>query len=202
MDLPLPLAFAIQQGIATVLRMDAHTRDSLTTIEGKVIRVEVTAPVLVFHLIILDGEVDVEGQFDATPDTTITGSATDLLSLRSKNDALYTGAVKISGDMSTGEHLRNIVMNIEFDAEEVIAPITGDAIAHQIGRFGSQLSGWLAGTSQSLKINTSEYLQEEAEILAPNSEVARFCSEVDDLREYVDRIDARLSQLEKLKKPS
>lgn len=202
MDLPLPLAFAIEQGIATVLRADPHTKDSLAAIEGKVIRVNVTTPALVFHLIILDGEVDVEGQFDAEPDTTISGSATDLLSLRGKNDALYTGAVKITGDLSTGEHLRNLIMNIEFAVEEVIAPITGDAIAHQLGRFGSQLSAWVADTSQSLKTNTSEYLQEEVEILAPNSEVVRYCSEVDELREHADRIAARLIQLEKLKKPS
>lgn len=202
MDLPLPLAFLIEQGIATVLRMDPHTSDSLATIEGKVIRVDVTAPALVFHLIILDGEVDVEGQFDAEPDTIISGSATDLLSLRNENDALYTGAVKISGDMSTGEHLRNLIMNIEFDVEEVIAPITGDAFAHQMGRFGSQLGAWLTDTSTSLKTNTGEYLQEEAEILAPNSEIVRHCAEVDELREYADRIEARLNQLEKLKKPS
>lgn len=197
MDLPLPLAFAIEQGIATVLRMDPHTKDALAEIEGKVIRVEVTVPALVFHLIVLEGEVDVEGSFDAEPDTIISGSATDLLSLRSKNDALYTGAVKLSGDMGTGEHIRNLITNIDIDFEEVIAPITGDAIAHQIGRFSAQLGSWFSDTGRSLKTNTSEYLQEEAEILAPNSEVVRHCSEVDELREYVDRIEARIIQLER-----
>lgn len=197
MELPLPLAYAIEQGIATVLRLDPHTKAALSSVEGKVVRVEVTAPTLVFHLIILDGEVDVEGSFDAKPDTTIIGSATDLLSLRSKNDALYTGAVKITGDMATGEQLRNLITNIDFDFEEVIAPLTGDAIAHQIGRFGAQLGAWFSDTGSSLKSNTSEYLQEEAELLAPNSEVTRFCSEVDELREFADRVDARISQLEK-----
>jgi len=95
MHLPLPLAFAIQQGIATALRLDPHTKQSLSTINGKVIRVEITSPALVFHLIVVDNTVDVEGSFDAEPDTTISGTAADLLSLRSKNDALYTGAVKI-----------------------------------------------------------------------------------------------------------
>lgn len=201
MDLPLPLAFAIQQGIATVLRLDPHTGKSLSELDGKVVRVEVTAPALTFHLIIIDNQVDVEGGFDAEPDTTITGSAVDLLSLRSKNDALYTGAVKISGDMGTGEHLRTIISNIELDLEEVVAPITGDAIAHQLGRFGSQLGAWFSDTGDSMKRNTSEYLQEETEMLAPNSEVKRYCTEIDELREQADRLAARLSVLEK-KTPS
>jgi len=202
MELPLPLAFAIEQGIATVLRLDPHTRDSLASISGKVVRVEVTSPALMFHLIVLDGEVDVDGSFDGEPDTTISGSAGDLLSLRYKNDAMYTGAVNISGDMETGQQLRQLIANIDIDFEEVIAPVTGDAIAHQLGRFGAQFGAWLNDTSSSLKTNSSEYLQEEALLLAPNSEVIRFCSEVDELREFSDRVEARLGQLEQSDKES
>lgn len=202
MDLPIPFAFAIQQGINTVLRLDPHTKDALSDIEGKVIRVEVTAPALSFHLIVLDGAVDVEGAFDAEADTTITGSAGDLLSLRQKNDAIYTGDVKITGDTSTGEKLRSIINGLEVDLEELVAPITGDAVAHRLGLFGAQVGAWLKDTSSSLKTNTSEYLQEEVELTAPNSEVKRYCSEVDEARELYDRIDARVSVLEKAKKPT
>lgn len=202
MDLPIPLAFAIQQGIAAALHLDPHTKDALASLSGKVIRVEVTSPAIVFHLIVLEGEVDVEGSFDGEPDTTISGSASDLLSLRQKNDAMYTGAVKISGDMGTGEQLRQLINNIEIDFEEVVAPVTGDAIAHQLGRFGSQLGAWFGDTGASMKTNTSEYLQEEAQLLAPNSETKRFCSEVDELREFSDRIEARLNQLEQSNKKS
>jgi len=149
MDLPLPLAFAIEQGIATALRLDPHTQNNLASIEGKVIRVEVTSPSVIFHLIVLDGAVDVEGAFDGEPDTTIAGSAGDLLSLRYKNDAMYTGAVKIGGDMSTGEQLRKLITNIDIDLEEIVAPLTGDAIAHQLGRFGSQFGSWLKILAQA-----------------------------------------------------
>jgi len=202
MDLPLPLVIAIQQGIATVLRLDPHTKQSLSSIDGKVIRVNVSSPALVFHLIVVDNMVDVEGSFDAEPDTTISGTASDLLSLRTKNDALYTGAVKISGDTSIGEQLRSIVSNIDIDIEDVIAPVTGDTIAHQIGRVGSSLNAWFSESRTSLKRNTSEYLQEEAEILAPNSEINRFCAEIDELREKADRLDARIRVLEKNQSPT
>jgi len=195
--LPVPLAFAVQQGISTVLRLDPHTRQALSSINGKVVRVAVTSPALVFHLIVIDGQVHVEGDFDDEPDTTISGSATDLLSLRKNNDALYSGRVNISGDMSTGEQLRNIIAGVDIDFEEIIAPVTGDAVAHQIGQIGAQLSAWFTDTGKSMNRNTSEYLQEEAEIVAPNSEVGRFCNEVDGLREQTDRLEARLSALDK-----
>jgi len=183
MDLPLPLAFAIQQGIATVLRLDPHTKQSLSSIDGKVIRVKASSPAMVFHLIVVDNSVDVEGSFDAEPDTTISGRASDLMSLRSSNNALYTGAVKLEGDMAVGEELRRIVSNIDIDIEDIVAPLTGDTLARQVGRVGTSLSAWISETGDSLKRNSGEYLQEEAEILAPNSEVNRFCAEVDELRE-------------------
>lgn len=200
MDLPLPLAFAIQQSIATVLRLDPHTKQSLSSINGKVIRVVVNSPSLVFHLIIVDNTVDVEGGFDAEPDTIISGTASDLMSLRNNNDALYTGAVKLEGDISVGEELRSILSGIDIDVEDVIAPLTGDTIAHQVGRVGTSLSAWVSETGASMKRNSSEYLQEEAQLLAPNSEINRFCTEVDELRELADRLDARIRVLEK--KPS
>ncbi len=196
MDLPSPLAFAVQQGIATVLRLDPHTKKSLSQIDGKVIRINCTAPALTLHLFIMDNEVDVAGAFDDEPDTTITGSAAALLSLRQKNDALYKGEVTLSGDTETANKLRAILSSIDIDLEEVVAPITGDSIAHQLGRFGRQFSGWLGDTGSSFKQNTSEYLQEEIEILAPNSEIKRFCSEVEALREQADRLDAKIAVLE------
>ena len=197
MQLPIPLAFAIKQGIATVLRLDPHTKQSLSAIDGKVIRVDVSSPALVFHLIIVDQSVDVEGNFDAEPDTTISGSASDLISLRNENDALYSGAVKISGDMAVGEQLRTILTNIDIDIEAIVAPVTGDMVAHQIGRIGNSLGAWFSDTEASLKRNTSEYLQEESQIIAPTSEVQRFSTEVDELRELTDRLDARVCMLEK-----
>ncbi len=196
-NLPLPLAFAIERGIATVLQLDPHTKSALSAINGKVIRVEVTLPSLSFHLIVVDENIDVVGHFDDTPDTVIRGSATDLLSLRTANDALYTGAVKLSGDLETGESLRNIIGQVDIDLEDLIAPVTGDAVAHQLGRIGTSLGAWFADTSQSMKRNTSEYLQEEAQVLAPNTEIKRFGTEVDQLREQTDRLIARLSLLEK-----
>jgi len=176
---------------------DPHTKQALSAIDGKVIKVEVSSPSLVLHLIVVDNAIDVEGRFDAEPDTTISGNASDLLSLRTKNDALHTGAVKITGDMAVGEQLRSILSNIDIDLEEAIAPLTGDTIAHQIGRLGSSLGTWFSDTGTSMKRNSSEYLQEEAELLAPNSEATRFCAEVDELREQADRLNSRVRVIEK-----
>ena len=200
MDMPLPLVFAVQQGIATVLKLDPQTASSLDAINGKVIRVNVTSPQMCFHLIVVDQSIEVEGAFDAEPDTIVTGSAVSLLSLRTKTDALYTGDVTITGDVQTGEQLRGIISGLDISISDTIAPITGDTIAHQVGQSVSQLTAWLSDTGTRLQKNTSEYLQEEVELLAPNSEINRFCAEVDELREQGDRLHARLHLLEQAKK--
>ena len=56
---------------------------------------------------------------------------------------------------------------------------------------------WLERTRASLQQNTSEYLQEEAEVLAPNAAVCDFCTEVDEVRAAADRLEARLRKLER-----
>ncbi len=202
MDLPTPLSILLQQGISTLLKLDPETKRALTKVDCKVIRVQVTSPALQFHLAIVDQHVNVMSQFDAEPDTTITGTASDLLSLRSSNSALYKGDVVLSGDVHTGEQLRDVIEGLDIDPEEIIAPITGDAFAHQAGRLGRQFSGWLNETGKSFQRNSSEYLQEEAQIIAPNSEVKHFCKEVDELQAATERLEARIAQFTKNKSRS
>ena len=52
-----------------------------------------------------------------------------------------------------------------------------------------------------MKRNSGEYLQEEVEMLAPNNEVKRFCAEVDEAREQLDRLNARVDVIDKNNKP-
>lgn len=202
MYLPIPLVFAVQQGITAALKLDPHTKSSLSAIDSKVIRVEVVSPAFTFHLIVVDNDIQVEGEFDGDADVTLHGTAASLLSLRDKTDALYTGDVTIRGELETADQLKKILTGIDIQIEDIAAPITGDTIAHQIGRFGQQFGAWFSSSSSSFKQSTSDYLQEEAELLAPNSEVNRYCREVDEVREQADRLDARIAELERQKNNS
>ncbi len=197
MSLPTPLNVAIERAIEALLVLDPETRARLSSIDGKLIRINVTAPAVSLALSIVDGKVYVVGDADDTADTTITGSASALRSLTSGNDALYRGDVSIEGDLHTGQQLKAILGALDPDWEEFISPVLGDALTHRLGTLGRQFGDWLSRTRSSLQQNSRDYLQEEAELLAPESQVRHFCSEVDEVRAAADRLEARVRQVER-----
>lgn len=197
-SIPSPINVAIEQGIQALLRLDPDTRDRLGQLEGKLIAVNLVQPNLEFVISVVDKRVNIIGQLDTAADTTLTGSLSAFKSLSSGNDALYKGEVKIEGDLHIGQQLKDIVAKLDPDWEEFLSPVLGDTVVHQLAIVSQSLSSWLSRTHSSLKQNTSEYLQEEAELLAPNSEVRDFCLDVDAIRASADRLDARIKRLERL----
>ena len=195
MSIPLPLVIAIEQGIEAALRLDPDTHQKLQAINGKVVKICVSSPRFTVALSVVDGKVHVIGGDDEQADTTISGSLGALRSLAQNNDALYRGDVAIEGDIGLGQTLKEIIGSLDPDWEELISPFIGDSLAHRLGVQRLRFSAWFARTESTFKQNAGEYLQEEVEILAPNSQVRTFCTEVDELRAASDRLEARVKKL-------
>jgi ubiquinone biosynthesis protein UbiJ len=196
--LPSPINAAIEQSIEALLRLDTDTRDRLEQLDGRVIAVNILRPDVEFVLSIVDKQVNVIGGVDTPADTTLTGSLSAFKSLSSGNDALYKGEVSIEGDLHIGQQLKDIAAKLDPDWEEFLSPVLGDTVVHQLAVASQSLSSWFTRTRSSFEQNTSEYLQEEAELLAPNSEIRDFCVDVDDARASADRLEARVKRLERL----
>ena len=195
MSIPLPLSVAIEKGVEALLRLDPETRQKLSALNDKTIRVTVTQPSLTLVLSVVNECVYVVGDADQV-DTSITGSLKALRSLSDGNDALYRGEVRIEGDLAAGQQLKDVIASLDPDWEELVSPLLGDTLTHRLSTAAGEFSRWLDRTQSSFTQNTREYLQEEAELLAPNSEIKWFCNEVDELRAQADRLQARLSKLE------
>jgi len=194
--LPSPLNVVIEQAISALLKMDTDTRERLLSLDGKVVQLNISRPELSVVLSIVDQQVLVIGQTDTPADTTINTSFSALRSLANRKAHIDRRDIKIEGDIRLGKQIRDIVSSVDPDWQEALSPFFGDTLVHQISVVGKSLSTWLDRTHSSMRQNTSEYLQEEIEVLAPNSEVKTFCIEVDELRAHVDRLNARLNRIE------
>ena len=204
MKLPLPLLITAEKAIAAALRMDPDTQSRLSAIDGKVIRLNVVNPQLSVLVSIADGHISLDQPLNdehnesngVKPDTTISGSLRDLRSLMNSNDALFKGAVKIDGDIGVSHQLKQIVAQLDPDWQDAVSPYLGDGITHRLDVFQSGFTRWLRRTGEALRMNTGEYLQEEVELLAAESQVRVFSEDVDEVRAAADRLDARIRQLE------
>ena len=208
MKLPSPLLITAEKAIAAVLRMDPDTQSRLSALDGKVIKLNVVNPQFAILISVADGHISLDQALNeerdeqdehgksVTADTTISGSLSDLRSLMNSNDALFTGAVKIEGDIGVSHQLKQIVEKLDPDWQDAVSPYLGDGITHRLDVLQSGFTRWLKRTGEALRMNTGEYLQEEVELVAAESQVRVFNEDVDEVRAAADRLDARIRQLE------
>lgn len=197
------LTATLETAFNTWLKLDADTHGNalarLQALQGKLICLHVSNPDLRLYFLPTADNVRVTTDYDAEPDVTIHGSALALMRLSAAEDtgkAMLEQGIKIEGDMALGNRFSQILREIEVDWEELLSRAVGDVLAHQIGQLARDTKSWLDDSAHAMRLNTQEYLQEEARLLPADAEIRRYLDEVDTLRMDVDRLEARIKRLE------
>lgn len=102
-----------------------------------------------------------------------------------------------SGDPALLATLDRVFKQLEWDVEADLAPLIGDVAAHRLHALGRDALAGFRQAASALGVNASEYVVEEAEMMARQIDVDRFNRAVDTLADDVARLAARLGQLEK-----
>ena len=181
------------------LELDPETRRALAELSGKVVDLDITG-VGTLRLRI-DGErVRVEPRdetFDA--DVTIRGAPLSLLRFVFAGDreTLILGdEVSLHGDIALATRLQQIAVRMDIDIEEAFAQHFGDIPAHELMRGMRGLGGWMRAAGAALLADVSEYLRYEAAVTPVTEDVERFVHAVDEIRDDVERLEARVGRLE------
>ncbi|HSN22816.1 MAG TPA: SCP2 sterol-binding domain-containing protein, partial [Methylomicrobium sp.] len=133
------------------------------------------------------------------PHTQLSGSvfALGLMGLSSKPmRSIFSGEVKIEGDMNTGRKFQELFAKLDINLEQQLARFTGDNIAHNISQFFLAGQNWSKESIETIRLNASEFLQEETRDLPAGPEVDIFYAQVDELRTDFDRLQSRIERLE------
>jgi ubiquinone biosynthesis protein UbiJ len=196
--LPLSLLAALEGVLNRYIALDPEGARGFEPIYGRIICVEIEGLGARLTLIPGPDRVQVFGAYDATPDCLIRGTPLALARLgmaERKDQALSTGAVRIEGDTAIAQALSDAMAGLAVDWEEQLSRVLGDPIANQIGRGLRAAGEWGERTSQTLKANLKEYLEEEGRLLPSRAELDDFLQAVDHLRDDVERLAARVAQL-------
>lgn len=168
-------------------------------LEGKALEIEASG-LLRVRLQVLAGHLAlIAPQGAAAPDAVISGSPAALLQLLSNRAgrAAASGAAQVRGDAEVAALFRDLFALARPDAEEELSRFLGDVPAHQLMRVANRTVSWLRNAGRTAAGNLAEYLQEESRDLVNATELGEFLSGVDALREAADRLDAKLSRLER-----
>jgi len=197
--LPTAITASIEMAVNRILQLDEDTLARLQDLQGKVIAIEMSGLDVSLYLIPGPDKLFVYGRFEGEPDTVLRGTPVALMRMglaEHAGDVLFAGDVEISGDVELGQQFSEILDTLDIDWEEHLSHVTGDLVAHKLGNVVRDALSWGQQTVNTLRQDVAEYLQEENETLPNYDEMESYLSQVDILREDVDRMEARVRRLE------
>lgn len=186
------LAVPIVGFVNHLLEQEAWARDRLAPFAGK--RVRVTAsPLPDLAFAVREGGL-LEPAPSGAPDLVIALSAAALPGLARRDESVLQG-VAFTGDADLAAGLQFLFRHLKWQVEEDLSRVIGDVAAHRIVGAGREFIEWQKDAAERLGQNLAEYLTEEAGVLAPAAELARFARDVAELSDAVERLEKRLDHL-------
>jgi ubiquinone biosynthesis accessory factor UbiJ len=134
----------------------------------------------------------------ALADATIIGAPLSLLALTGADAqaVIQRGDVQICGDPAIAQQFRELGLLLRPDLEASLAPVLGRSGAHIALRGLRGVAQWTRNAAGTSLRNIAEYLAHESRDLVSRPESEHFLRAVDQAREQLDRVDARLQILE------
>lgn len=191
------LAATLESALDLYLKRDSSALKRSSKMAGKCVAIALSGTGITLYFLPDGDGVQVLGEYEGDIDTLLTGSPLGFarLGLDSREDALFQGAVQIEGDTGIGQQFQDIFVGGDWDWEEQLSHFTGDIIAHQAGNLVRHTQRFLKDSGNTFADNSSEYLQEETQLLPTRVEISYFLEDVDKLRADTDRLSARVDRL-------
>lgn len=187
----------VEGALNRVLALDPETPHRLAPLTGRSLAVRLSEPTVAARVHFLadglrlaqPGEAETA---DAEVEATLAGLATLATSRgRRSRDVVFRG------DVGVIQEVRALFTELDVDWEEQLSRITGDVIAHQVGRGVRGGRRWGERTAAAFVQDVGAYLTEERRLLPPAAEADAFIRDVDRLRADTDRLEARIRRLER-----
>ena len=189
---------AFETALNKYLSLDGDIDLFLQPLTGKVIAVTLLPFNETIYLCPTTQRIQIIDQYAEPADTTLKGSlpAFGLMGLSSTPArSFFSGEVTIEGDLNLGRHFQQLFAQLDIDLEEQLSHYTGDIIAHKISNLFRSANNWQQESVNTLKLNVTEFLQDESKDVPPAPEVNIFTQQVDQLKEDFDRLEARVTRL-------
>lgn len=180
------------------IKATTPARELCAEFDGKVMAVRVKDTGLAMYFYVCPEEIALFGDFDGEPDVVVTGSILTLARLAgaSSEDAIRDGSLELIGDAEVAQAFQKLFAYGRPDIEEELSGVIGDVAAHRLGEVARSIGSWGRQAGATLRQNITEFLQEERRDVPSRYEVEAFTRKIDELRDDVARVEARLNHLE------
>ncbi|MCB1715555.1 MAG: SCP2 sterol-binding domain-containing protein [Candidatus Competibacteraceae bacterium] len=193
---PVWLLTLIETVLNGVLRLQPDFMASVNTqLHDKIIQVQLPGPHWEFVLQPGAGGIRITAAAENPPDLTLRATPAALLKL-AQGEWVSGPELEIHGDIQLARQLQLLVQEWDSDWEEWLARAFGDIPAYHISNMLRSGFNWGQETLNTVQSDLGEYLQYEAQTLPSPHAVQQFLQDVDELRDAVERLDARLMRVQ------
>lgn len=190
---------ALENAANSYLRLAPESLAKLGRLQGKVVAVELRGLRQTLYILPDPQGLMIQSHFEGEPDATLSGTPIGFAELSLSNNpnrVLFRGDVEITGDIKLGQDFKRILDELDVDWEEVLSQYAGDVVAHKMGDLFRGINQWGKNALTTLGQNGAEYLQQESFDLPFKEEVQPFLSDVNQVRDDVERLAARVARLQ------
>jgi len=197
--------------------LDAATRQGFNQLQGKLLRVVIDTPHLSVDILFDQDRIRLSptpvGMDDQPANSLFEQRVCDLKFAPSRaNTTLHvphlialarlfgatpgtTGNLPVQGELAVLQQVQQVMAQAEPDISAKLAPWIGDGLAHQLAQLLSQGKQTFTQTGQRLFEHAEAQIKQENTLLAPRWQAERFIDGVRDLRNDIERLQARMRQL-------
>lgn len=201
------LSLALEACINKALRYDPASRLKLHALAGKRLSVKAHAPDVELTLAITSDETKiftVSPIADTTAECLLEGQFSGFIALLNGPKTSLAGSqLTLKGETGFLMSLLDITRQLDIDWEDALAEHFGQNAGHNIAELVRFKSSQFARTGQRMPQYIHDFLTEEIRCLPSAFELEDFYDGVDDLREGIERLEARINaQLAKVRSQS
>jgi ubiquinone biosynthesis protein UbiJ len=113
--------------------------------------------------------------------------------LRDREAAMQSAT--FAGDSEFAQLIAELARELRWEAEEDLSRVIGDIGAHRVANAMQRAGAWQRDARSRLIDNAAEYLTEENRAFLTRSDFENFTRGIEDLRDAVARLEARLQIL-------
>lgn len=186
------------EGVFNRVISDCAALPQLRPLEGRVVAVVVKGFARTMYFSVHDAKVQLAVAPPGQADVSISGTPgafTRVIRTGFDPAVFRDGSLTLEGDPETVSDLKTLLGALNLDAEEALAQVLGDTLAHKAANGARMLGHWAADAADSGTANVAEFLVEEARLLASRPRVERFIAGVDQLRDDAERLRQRIDRL-------
>ena len=197
---PTPLLRLLDGALNRVLALDSAAAGAIAALEGRKIALQLKPWPAPMQIAVVSGRLAASDA--AAPDLSVSATPGALLARAAERGGfeLPAGRIDISGDADLARRVQKLVSQLDPDWDRPFAQFFGEVAGHQIAKGLRGALAWGRATAKAMVQNSAEYLREESRDLVAPGEMADFVDDVDRTRDDVERLEARIERLARVKR--